>query len=80
MDLVKVFLLGSYAKNRYTVASNIDLLVIYEKKKKDVYAIVKKIIDLPMLQPHVYSKEEYERMEVIKKMEKDGIIIYERKN
>jgi predicted nucleotidyltransferase len=47
LGLLQVVLFGSYAKENYTVASDIDLLVVYRSNgEKDAYAIVKKIIGL----------------------------------
>ena len=77
LPLRLVALFGSYSKGNYTVASDIDLLIVYDKSNKDAYKIVKKVIDLPMLEPHVYSYDEYDKIkERIDKMIKDGVIIF----
>lgn len=72
-----VVLFGSFAKRNYTVASDVDLLVVYKgEEKEDAYVIVKNILDIPRLEPHVYSQREYEDMKgVISKMVEGGIAI-----
>ncbi|MEA2074394.1 MAG: nucleotidyltransferase domain-containing protein [Euryarchaeota archaeon] len=72
-----VVLFGSFAKRNYTVASDVDLLVVYKgEKKEDAYVIVKSSLDIPRLEPHVYSQREYEDMKgVISKMIEGGIVI-----
>jgi len=77
LPLELVVLFGSYAKGNYTVASDIDLLVVYRgEKREDVYALCKKMITIPRLEPHVYSKKEYEEMRgTVDKMIKDGVVI-----
>jgi predicted nucleotidyltransferase len=57
LPLVYVVLFGSYAKGNYTAGSDIDLLVVYRgEARPDAYACVKKILDLPRLEPHVYAE------------------------
>ncbi len=75
LPLAKVVLFGSYAKGNYTVGSDIDLLIVYGGEKKyDDYALVKKILDLPHLEPHIYTIEEYKRMEnIIQQMIEEGL-------
>jgi uncharacterized protein YutE (UPF0331/DUF86 family) len=44
-----------------TVGSDIDLLIVYRGEERvDTYALVKKLLDLPHLEPHIYSEAEYE--------------------
>ncbi|MEW5707244.1 MAG: nucleotidyltransferase domain-containing protein [Actinomycetota bacterium] len=75
LPLVRVILFGSYAKGNYTVGSDIDLLVVYEgPQRQDAFALTKKILDIPHLEPHLYTKEEYNMLEsVINRMVKNGI-------
>lgn len=75
-----VALFGSYARGNYSVSSDIDLLVVYRgEKKEDAYNKVKKILDIPGLEPHVYTEKEYLSMkETIDKMIKGGHFIYSR--
>lgn len=76
LPLKLVVLFGSYARGNYTVASDIDLLVVYKgEPRKDAYAIVKKTVDLPQLEPHVHTELEYAQTEVVQRMIKNGIVI-----
>lgn len=73
-----VVLFGSYASGNYTVASDVDILVVYKgKERKNAFATVKKTLDIPLLEPHVYSEAEYEkRRETLHRMIKDGITLF----
>jgi len=70
-------LFGSYAKGRQTVASDIDLLVVYTgRPRADAYALVKRALNIRRLEPHVYAEEEYEQVGmIIERMIRDGILI-----
>ena len=78
LPLLLVVLFGSYAKGNYTVASDIDLLVVYRgKERKDAYSVIKRTLGVPRLEPHVYSNSEYEKMKkTINKMTKNGIVLF----
>jgi len=78
LPLVRVVLFGSYAKGTYTVGSDLDLLVVYAgRPREDAYAVAKKALDLPRLEVHPFTNEEYEAMrETIDRMTADGIILY----
>ena len=80
LPLSLVVLFGSYAKGNYTVASDVDLLVVYEGEElKDAFATVKKTISIPLLEPHVYSESEYEwAKETISKMIENGVVLFSR--
>ena len=72
-----VVLFGSYARDNYTVKSDIDLLVIYRGKVENAYTKVKKAIDVYRVEPHVYSEEEYAAIKTtIEKMIEDGVVIF----
>ncbi len=75
-----VVLVGSYARGNYTVGSDVDLLVVYRgKQRKDAFATVKKTLEIPLLEPHVHSEEQYERLRtVIGPMIADGVILFSR--
>lgn len=80
-ELDKVVLFGSYARNEYTIASDIDILVIYDESKSDedrVYKTLMKNIKLPRVELHILSKKEYEKKKGskwIKKIKEEGIDI-----
>lgn len=79
LPILRVVLFGSYARGNYTVGSDIDLLIVYRgKKRKDAYALVKEVLNLPGLEPHLYTEEEYQRMQAtIKAMTREGISLFE---
>ena len=78
LPLQLVVLFGSYAKGNYTVASDIDLLIVHEgEERKDAYATVKKTFSIPHLEPHMYSEGQYERLKGnISKMIENGIVLF----
>jgi len=82
LGIEKVTLFGSYAKNRYTVSSDIDILVVYDEKVCDedkVYKAIRKRVKLSRLEPHLITKTEYSRVRGsrwIRTIEKEGIIIF----
>jgi predicted nucleotidyltransferase len=75
-----VVLFGSYDRGNYTVASDVDLLVVYGgEQKEEAYAIAKRTLAIPHLEPHVYSEREYEGAKgAVKNMIKDRIVIFAR--
>lgn len=81
LPLSLVVLFGSYARGDYTVASDVDLLVVYRgKERKDAYATVKKILNVPLLEPHVHSEDEYEGLRrVLTRMIADGVVLFSHK-
>jgi len=61
IPLVRVVLFGSYAAGSYTVGSDVDLLVVYNgKPRPDAYRLVKQVMGIPRLEPHVYTEQEAE--------------------
>jgi uncharacterized protein len=78
LPLVRVVLFGSYARGRQTVASDIDLLVVYAGAVRgDAYALVRHTLDLRRLEPHVYAEEEYAQVSAtLERMVQDGITVY----
>jgi predicted nucleotidyltransferase len=63
LPLSSVILFGSYAFRNYTVASDVDILIVYRgEEREDAFATVKKLLDIPLLEPHVYSEDEYKRL------------------
>ena len=73
-----VVLFGSYARGRQTVASDIDLLVVYAGAVRgDAYALIRHTLDLRRLEPHVYAEEEYAQVSATPEcMIQDGITVY----
>ncbi len=78
LPLTLVVLFGSYARGNYTVASDVDLLIIYKgEPREEAYALVKEELALPRLEPHLYTEAEYERARAtVAKMTEGGIILF----
>lgn len=59
------------------MASDVDLLIVYKgEERPDAFASAKKALDVPLLEPHVYSESEYERLKgVISRMIAGGIVL-----
>lgn len=81
LPVLKAVLFGSYAKGNYTVASDIDLLLVYAgPPREDAYALAKRTLTIPRLEVHAYTEEEARRLgDTIRRMEADGIVVFERK-
>jgi len=79
LPLTLVVLFGSYAKGNYTAASDVDLLIVYKGEPRDeAYTLVKRELDIPLLEPHLYTEAECEIMwATIGKMIRDGVIIFD---
>lgn len=61
LPLRRVVLFGSYARRTQTVASDIDLLVVYRgEPRADAYALTWRTLDVRGLEPHLYAEAEYE--------------------
>lgn len=78
LPLARVVLFGSYARGRQTVASDVDLLVVYTGAVRgDAYALVRRTLDVRRLEPHVYAEEEYAQVrETLERMVQDGVTVY----
>lgn len=75
-----VVLFGSYGRGNYTAASDVDLLVVYRgARNENAFALAKRTLDVPRLEPHVYSEEEYRALAgTIARMVRDGTVLLSR--
>ena len=73
----RVVLFGSYARGRHTVASDVDVLVLYRgEARSDAFALVKRAFELPGLEPHPYSEREYSAVaRTIDRMTEGGVVL-----
>ena len=73
LHLKRVVLFGSWA----TAFSDIDLLVIYaDPARDDAYEEVRRCLDIPGLEPHVYSETEAGQLEsTLARMSADGVVL-----
>jgi len=82
LPLKAVVLFGSYAEGRFTAASDIDILIVYEgSRRKDVYKICWDTINIPQAELHIYSSHEYDALKKSKsffpsEIDKKGIVIW----
>jgi hypothetical protein len=60
----------------------VDILVVYRgKERKDSFAKVKKSLDISLLEPHVYSEGEYDKLkDSIERMIADGVVLFAQKD
>ncbi|MBI2155000.1 MAG: nucleotidyltransferase domain-containing protein [Candidatus Rokubacteria bacterium] len=77
LPLVKAVLFGSYATGTFTVGSDVDLLVVYRgAPRADAYALVKRTLAIPRLEPHLYSEAECEAARtVVERMVRGGVTL-----
>ena len=75
----RVVLFGSHATGRATVASDVDLLVVYEgPPREEAFTTVKKTIPVRGLEPHVYTtKEAAVQEDLLTRMTQEGIVVFE---
>jgi predicted nucleotidyltransferase len=78
LPLKRVVLFGSYAEGRQTIASDIDLLIIYAgQPREDAYVLAKRTLNIHRLEPHVYAEAEVAQVgTTIERMVRDGIPIH----
>lgn len=63
LGLELLILFGSYADNRYTAASDVDVLVVCDDNAVDkAYEALHKTTQLANLELHVYGKNAYRRL------------------
>lgn len=77
LPLVRVVLFGSCARGTHTVASDVDLLVVYGGgPRSDAYGVVKRALGVPRLEPHLYTEAEYAAVRAtVERMTRDGITL-----
>lgn len=78
LPLVRVVLFGSWARGTHTVASDVDLLIVYQGDTgEDAFGVVKTLLAIPGLEPHVYTEREAEMMrDRLARMTAGGIVLF----
>src|SRR3989337_2901658 len=60
LPISRIVLFGSYAQDRYTAGSDIDIIVVYKgRERNDAYKIVLDEVKLPRLEPRVNAEQEF---------------------
>ena len=77
LNLKLIVLFGSYARGNYTISSDVDLLVVHDSPLTiDVYKLLKKSLNIPRIELHIYSLKEYENLkETIERMTRNGVVL-----
>lgn len=77
LPLKRVVLVGSWATGRSTAFSDIDLLIVYaDPPRDDAYVLVRRILRVRGLEPHVYSEVEATRLApTLERMTRHGIVL-----
>jgi predicted nucleotidyltransferase len=75
LPLKQAVLFGSWAKDRATAYSDVDLLVVYAAPpREDAYKVVRRSLHLRGLEPHVHSEAEAAALRpTLDRMTRDGI-------
>jgi predicted nucleotidyltransferase len=60
LPISRMVLFGSYAQNRYTAGSDIDVVVVYKgRARDDAYKALMDAARLPRLEPRIYTEEQF---------------------
>ncbi len=80
LALQRVVLFGSHARGAATVASDVDLLIVYRgAPRADAYALARRAFRVPRLEPHLYSEVEFgTARQLLEKMLRGGVTIFPR--
>lgn len=75
LPLERAVLFGSWSRDRATVASDIDVLIVYcGETRDDAYGLVWRTLALPGLELHLYSETEAAQLkEMLARMSVGGI-------
>ncbi len=80
LPVTTTVLFGSWAKGRATVASDIDLMVIYEDPEiADAFSRVRGAVDIMGLEPHIYTQSQAAKLKkTLDAMMDGGVDLLER--
>lgn len=81
LPLKRVILFGSWAANRATAFSDVDVMVIYEDPPlSDAYERAVRAMHVQGLEAHVYSRSQAQALApTLENMTREGIVIHEEK-
>ena len=81
LPISKMVLYGSYAQDRHTAGSDIDVVIVYEGKERgDAYKLVVEEMNLPRLEPKIFTEEQFNTViaqspKFAETLRKDGAVI-----
>lgn len=81
LPISRIILFGSYAAQRHTAGSDIDIVVVYKgPKRTDAYKTIIEEVQLPRLEPRVYTEAEFEALKTtspkfVELLTKEGLSI-----
>ncbi|MGH7266737.1 MAG: nucleotidyltransferase family protein [Candidatus Rokuibacteriota bacterium] len=80
LPLRKVVLFGSYGRGTHTVASDVDVLVVYRgQPRADAYAQAKRLLGVRGVEPHVYAEgEDRASAALLERMTAGGVVLLSR--
>jgi uncharacterized protein len=77
LPLDRVVLFGSWSRSRHTAFSDVDLMIIYTgPERDDAFALVKEVVAVKGLEPHIYTSEQAARLPVLDRMTAGGVAIF----
>lgn len=63
LPISRMILYGSYAQDRYTAGSDIDVVVVYRGgERDDAYKVVMNETALPKLEPRIYTEKQFDEV------------------
>ncbi|MBC7218102.1 MAG: hypothetical protein H5U36_08205 [Candidatus Caldatribacterium sp.] len=67
-------------QERLPALLDVDLLLVYSgEKRPDDYVLVKRVLGIPRLEPHIYTEAEYQEVEsAIRRWIQEGIVLWSR--
>ena len=81
LGVVKIVLFGSYAKERATAGSDIDLLILVrDRESKNKLHEIMETINIDIAEVHLYTQSEFEKLKssrswLAREIEKNGITL-----
>lgn len=82
LPLQLMVLFGSYARGNYTVASDVDLLLVYSGgKRPDDYVLARRILGIPRLELHIYTDAEYQKVKnTVQRWVQEGVVLWSKES
>jgi predicted nucleotidyltransferase len=85
LGVVKIVLFGSFAKEKATAGSDIDLLILArDQESKNKFHEIMETINIEIAEAHLYTQSEFKKLKsseswLAKEIEKNGVTLLESK-